>query len=202
MKRAAIMLAVMVGLAATAVAGERYTVQDKGGFGRTGRHVEFPSRYGWESYEVDFSFGLERHARALTRRSKLTLKVTMRDGSTWKYRCKASREDEMWANINKLYGKGISILTECRISPKKFAKAVDLDPDLVGDPTLVFHVTVKDGQASVGVQKGMYFVATGDINAGPMRNYAIMQSDPSNLGVIFASAGSPRLPGYYSTARR
>ena len=76
----------------------------------------------------------------------------------------------------------------CRIKPRKFAKAVRIDRDLVGEPTLVFQVMVKNGKARAGVQKGMYFLATGEIEAGSLNPYATPHQDPSELGVLFTSA--------------
>ncbi|MFC1680140.1 hypothetical protein ACFL2T_08035, partial [Elusimicrobiota bacterium] len=145
MMRALIAVAAVLSLAAPASAADKYTVTDKGGFGSTGRLVEFASRYGWHSYEVDFDFGVDLSERRLTRKSKLTVKIQRNDGSTWKYRCRAKDQRWMWANINRLYDKGISVLTECRIDPDDFAEAVDLESDLVGDLFLVQQGAVGGG---------------------------------------------------------
>ena len=176
-------------LAAPALADDSYRVKDEGGFAATGRFVEFPSRYGWESWKVDFKFGLEE--QQLTKNSTIELTVLKRDGKQWSYRCKAKRE-EMWATINRVYGKGFNIVAQCAIPAKKFAKAVDLERDLVGAPRLVFSVTVKDGKAEAGMQKGFYFVSEGQIEAGTMNQYASAGADPSNLGVLFASSSAYR----------
>jgi opacity protein-like surface antigen len=191
MKRMFLALAASVLLAGSASAAERYTVEDTGGFGSTGRFVEFASRYGWNGYRVDFTFGLDLAERSLTRDSKLTLTITRRDGSVWEYKCKASRErDRMWANINLLYSKGVSVMTECSIDPRRMAKAVDMEEDMIGQPTLVFHVMVKDGKATAGVQKGLYFTESGETH-GVMQQYMSRERDPSDLGVLFASALAP-----------
>ncbi|MFA5138379.1 MAG: hypothetical protein WC728_04025 [Elusimicrobiota bacterium] len=191
MRRAFLALAAFFLLAGSASAAERYVVEDTGGFGSTGRFVEFASRYGWNGYHVKFKFGLDMGERALTPDSDLRLTITRRDGSTFEYRCKASRErDRMWANINMLYSKGISVMTECGIDPGKLAKAVGMDEDMMGQPTLVFHVMIKDGQAAAGVQKGLYFTESGE-GYGAMQQYMSRDRDPANLGVLFASALAP-----------
>ena len=141
--------------------------------------------------------------RELTRKSSLTLTIKRRDGSEWSYRCRANRSQDMWANINRLYGKGISVLTECRINPKKFGKSVGLDADLVGEPTFVFHVMIKNGKARPGIQKGFYFLEGGQIEASSMSQYSTKYDDPSNLGVLFASQMAPHMhyPQYGISAR-
>jgi len=192
MKNSLIALAAVFLLAGSASATEKYKVVDEGGFGRTGRLVEFSSRYGWDSYKVEYDIRVDKAANRLARGSNLKLTVKRNDGSTWSYKCKAKDTDSMWANVNRVYGNGLSIMTECRINPKKFAKAVDLVPDLVGDPTLVFHVMIQDGKARPGVHKGLYFLGNDEIAAGGMHNYASERADPSNLGVLFATHPAPR----------
>jgi len=189
MRRALWALLAVVAFAGGASAEDRYSVTDHGGFGSTGRIVEFASRYSWDSYRVQFDFGLDLEAERLTEGSKLRLKIIRRDGSDWDYTCKASRD--MKANINKLYSKGISVLAECRIDSGKFARAVGIDEDLVGEPTFVFHVMVDEGRAAAGVQKGLYFTESNDIRVGEMAAYAVAQRDPSNLSVLFSSAMAP-----------
>jgi len=191
MKRALFAVCACIALAGSAAAAERFSVTDKGGFGNTGRLVEFANRYAWQSYEIKYEFGLDMESRSLTRKSQLNLTVHRTDGSKWEYRCRASEAGAMWANVNMIYGKGVSVLTECRISPKKFAKAVTLNEELVGEPTLVFHVMIKDGQATAGLHKGFYFTGDSEIAAGGMNQYATEGADPSNLGVLFASAMMP-----------
>lgn len=201
MKRSIIALAFLL-CAAGSVHAERYQVQDEGGFGFTGRRIEFANRYGWKSYKVDYDLDLDVAARRLNRRANLKITITRNDGSTWSYKCKAKDDARMWANVNKMYGKGVSVLTECRVPPKKFAKAVGLDADLVGDPTLVFHVMVNGNEAHAGVQKGFYFEEAGQIEASTMRQYVTLHGDPSELGVLFASRTSPRQYSNYSMAPR
>ncbi len=202
MKRSLAAFAVFILLSGTAFAGERYKGKDKGSFGSTGRFVEFSSRYGWDSYEAEFDFRIDMETRTLSRNSTLKIKIHRRDGKTWSYKCRARNSDMMWANINKLYSKGVSILTECRIKPKKFAKIVDLDWTVVGGPTLVFQVMVKDGKARPGLQKGFYFLKSGDIHNGSMLEYAASSNDPSQLAVLFTSAaGHPGLANYRILSR-
>lgn len=188
--RRALWVLALAALALPARAEERYSVKDKGGFGSTGRVVELASRYGWDSYELNFDFGVDLAAHGLEKGSKLRLRIIRRDGSDWQYTCKAG-PGGMTGNVNNLYGKGTTVLAECPISPRKFAKALGLDEDLVGEPTLVFQVTINDGKAVPGVQKGIYFVETRDISAGELAPYASPQRDPSNLGVLFSSAMAP-----------
>lgn len=193
MKRAAAALLLAAALAAPASAGG-FQVADEGGFASTGRFVELADRYGWASYEVRFRFDLDMEKGRLKPDSELYLRIHKKDGGRWAYRCRAEDPLEMWANVNRLYGKGVSVMTQCRISPKRFAKAVGLHQGLVGEPTLVFHVMVQDGQARPGVQKGIYFLAANDIEHGPMIHYATRHDDPSSLGVLFASIGGPDSP--------
>jgi opacity protein-like surface antigen len=202
MKRALKALILTLIFAAPAAA-EKHQVKDEGGFAATGRFVEFQSRYSWQKWKIDFDFNIDPTKRKLSRKSKLKLKITRRNGRTWSYTCKAKREGEMWANINRLYGKGTSAVVQCRIPPKKFAKAVGLDRDLVGEPTLVFQVMINNGKARAGVQKGLYFLVGGQIEASPMNQYASQSGDPSNLGVLFASSLAPSRhhPNYQPSSR-
>ncbi|MFH2202431.1 MAG: hypothetical protein ABIJ96_04915 [Elusimicrobiota bacterium] len=187
MKRSILALLAVCIFALPAAAEQRFKIKDKGGFAPTGRFIEFASRYGWESYEVEYDLGVDMANRRLASKSSLRLTIHRKDGSAWKYKCRAKNGSEMWANVNRLYGKGVSVLTECRIDPRKFAKSVELDYDLVGEPTLVFQVTINQDQARVGIHKGMYFLAGGQIEASPMNLYATSTGDPSNLGVLFSS---------------
>lgn len=191
MRRALMGLVAALALAAPASAETRYSVTDKGGFGSTGRFVEFATRYGWDTYELDFDFGVDEEAQRLTKGSRLRLTINRRDGSSWDYTCKASRSEEMQANVNRMLGKGTSVLTECRIDARKFAKSLEIDEDLVGEPVLVFHVMIDGGRAVAGLQKGLYFAESNDISVGEMAGYASAGRDPSDLGVLFASAELP-----------
>lgn len=192
MKRliAAALLAV---LASGASASDRYEVKDRGGFGSTGRLVEMATRFAWDSYEVSFDFGLEPTQRNISRDSVLKLSITRRDGSRWSTKCKAKHADRMWANVNRLYNKGVSVLAECRIPPGEFARLVKLDEGLVGGPTLVFQAMVKDGAAEAGIQKGFYFLNAAEIEAGELSTYSTREGDPSALSVVFHSAMAPYL---------
>ena len=62
---------------------EKYKLKDAGDFQPTGHRIEFADRYGWRTYAVDFRFGLDQGGRALTENSRITLKITKRDGKTW-----------------------------------------------------------------------------------------------------------------------
>lgn len=190
MKRfvAAALLAV---LASGASAADRYEVKDRGGFGSTGRLVEMASRFGWDSYEADFEFGLENAQRTISRDSTLKLTIHRRDGSRWSTKCKAKHSDRMWANVNRLYMKGVSVLAECRIPPGEFSRLVKLDEGLVGEPTLVFQAMVKDGEAEAGIQKGLYFLNAAEIEAGELSSFSTREGDPSALSVVFNSAMAP-----------
>lgn len=165
---------------------ETYSLKDAGDFTPLGQRVEFADRYGWRRYEVDFNFGLEEGSRSLTRGSKLAVKILRRDGSTWKYTCKAKNE-ALSANVNFIHGRGISVVVDCRIGQKEFAKAVDLDKDDVGFPSLVFHAMIQDGQVTAGAQRGLYFSPGGQLESSEMNAYAAVSEDPSSLSVIFRS---------------
>ncbi len=165
---------------------ERYTLRDGGDFAPAGYRIEFADRYGWQSYQVNFDFGLEQGGRTLTKDSKLTVKIARRDGKTWTYTCKAKGRDPMWANINYLFGQGISVVAECRIPEKQFAKAVDLDPQDVGQPNLVFQAMIDNGEVRPGAQRGVYFMPGGQIEASELSAYA-NANDPTNLAVVFRS---------------
>lgn len=190
MKRVLMALVLSV-LATGASAADHYRVKDRGGFGSTGRLVELSSRFGWSSYETDFDFGLDMGRRNITRDSTLKLTIERHDGTKWSTKCKAKKDRQMWANVNMLFGKGVTVLVECRIDPGDFADLVDLDEGLVGEPTLVFQALVKNGAAEAGVQKGLYFLSAAQIEAGELAPFATREGDPSALGVIFHSAMAP-----------
>ncbi|MFA6030260.1 MAG: hypothetical protein WC969_10430 [Elusimicrobiota bacterium] len=172
---------------ASPASAERYKVSDEGGFGSTGRFVELSSRFGWESYEVRFEFSLEPGERVLGNNSKLEIAIKRRDGSRWRHRCRVDEEGSMKVNINPRVGGGTSVLVECAILPKLFAKAVGVPVDLVGEPTLVFHAIVEGKEARAGVQKGFYFLPSGQSDAGPMGPYLSPEPDPANLGCLFSA---------------
>ncbi|MBI5244966.1 MAG: hypothetical protein HY922_14970 [Elusimicrobia bacterium] len=184
MKKAAMALLVSLCLTPAAKA-ERFSVTDKGGFGTTGRLVEFSSRFGWLSYEIKYDLSVDLNKRRLGENSKLEIAIHKNDGSRWRYRCRASSDDHrMWANINQIYGKGVQVMTECRLDPRQFSRSVDLNPEEVGEPTLVFAVRIMDGKAEAGVHKGLYFLGEA-AEGGSMSPYMSPEPDPSNLGVIF-----------------
>lgn len=168
------------------VRAEKYSLKDEGDFAPLGQRVEFADRYGWRRYQVDFDFGLDESNRSLSRGSKLHVKILRRDGSSWKYTCKAKNE-ALTANVNYIHGRGISVVVDCRISQKEFAKAVDLDKDDVGFPTLVFHAMIQDGQVTAGAQRGLYFTPGGQLQSSEMNAYAAVSEDPTNLAVVFRS---------------
>ena len=166
---------------------ESYSIKDEGDFAPLGQRVEFADRFGWLSYKVDFHFNLDSASRSLTRDSKLTIHIVKRDGRTWSYTCKAKGGAPMTANINFLYGQGISVVAQCRIAEKDFAKSVDLDKDDVGIPNLVFQALIKDGKVSAGAQRGLYFLPGGQIESSDLNAYAAANDDPSSLAVVFRS---------------
>ena len=166
-------------------AAEKYSLKDSGDFAPVGQRVEFADRYGWRGYRVEFDFGLLDGGRALTRDSKLTVRIARRDGSEWSYTCKAKGRDPMTANINFVYGKGISVVAECHIPEKEFAKSVDLHPDDVGRPNLVFQALIQDGQITPGAQRGVYFLQAGQIESSDLNAYALNGQD--GLAVVFRS---------------
>ncbi len=174
-------------LVPSAVWAEKYSVKDEGDFAPLGHRVEFADRYGWKSYSVRFDFSLDESNRALTKGSKLTLKIVKRDGKKWDYTCRAKDERGLKANVNFITGKGISVVVDCRIEGKAFAKAVDLDKDDVGLPNLVFHAMIADGQVTPGAQRGLFFQPGGQLDASELNAYAALGEDPSSLAVIFRS---------------
>src|SRR5579885_379322 len=105
------LLAVLLFIPAAASAGS-YSLRDSGDFAPAGYRVEFADRFGWKSYRVDFNFGLDGGG-ALSRGSKLEVKIDRLDGRSWSYTCKAKGSDPMTANVNFLYGKGASVVVTC-----------------------------------------------------------------------------------------
>jgi hypothetical protein len=180
------LLALLLLLPATAFA-EKYKLKDAGDFMPTGHRIEFADRYGWRTYAVDFDFSLDQAGRSFSPESKLKLKITMRDGKTWDYTCKGKGDQPLTANINYLFNQGISVVAQCRIPEKKFAKAVGLDPDDVGQPTLVFQAMIQDGEVRPGAQRGLYFVPNAQIESSELNAYAASNDDPTSLAVVFRS---------------
>lgn len=186
MKRTTIALMLSLFFAPLLHARPAFSIRDTGDFFPVGHRVEFADRYGWRSYTVDFDFGLDGR-RKLSKDSKLTLTVLKRDGDTWEYTCRVKRRGGIYANINYLHGKGISIVAQCRIDEEEFADAVGMHKDDVGIPNLVFHVLVKNGKVSAGAQRGLYFIPNGDFGTSELNTYASVDHDPSNLSVPFRS---------------
>ncbi|MDD5656455.1 MAG: hypothetical protein PHF00_04275 [Elusimicrobia bacterium] len=170
-----------------AAAAEKFSLHDEGEFQPLGQRVEFYDRFGWRGYAVDFDFGLDEESRALSRNSRLVLRIRKRDGGTWTYACKASGRQALSANVNFLYGKGISIVADCRIDEKAFAKAVGLHPEDVGVPNLVFHAMIRDGKVYAGAQRGIYFAPSAEAEASELSPYASGSDDPTSLAVVFQS---------------
>lgn len=182
-----IVLFVLLAFSSSAAAAASFMVEDEGGFFPTGRPVEFHDRYGWRSYRARFEFGLDSSGRALTKDSKLSLQVFKKDGEVWEYSCRAKGRDALTANVNVIPDKAVSVVVECRIPEREFAKAVDLDPLDVGIPNLVFHAIVQDGIARLGAQRGLYITPTPDSETGDLGVYASAEHSPSNPLVIFHS---------------
>lgn len=172
-------------------AAETFSIHDEGEFLPMGQRVEFYDRFGWRGYEVDFRFGLDERSRELDAKSRLTLRIAKRDGRTWTYTCKSSsRRRALSANVNFVYGKGISVVADCRIDRKAFAKSVGLHPDDVGVPSLVFHALVQDGKVTPGAERGIYFTPAVEIAASELSPYAAGGDDPTSLAVVFQSLQS------------
>ena len=103
---------------------ERYFLHDAGEFQPFGYGVEFYDRFGWRSYQVDFDFDLDIANLTLGRDSRLKLRIDKRGGGHWDYSCKTGGRRSLNANVNALYGQGISVVADCRIDNRSFAKAV------------------------------------------------------------------------------
>ncbi len=181
-------LSLFVSLLGAAAGATQFSIEDSGDFLPTGQRVEFADRYGWKQYHIRFDFGLEAGGRSLTKDSKLTVRIERREGKDWVYSCRARGRDGLWANINFLHGKGISVVAECRIDSDDFAKAVDLEAEDVGIPNLVFHAIVQSGQARPGAQRGLYIIPSGQFETSSLNAYASMADDPSSPSVVFRSA--------------
>src|SRR5689334_20840280 len=97
-------LTLILAAAASNASAANYTVSDVGDFAPAGHRVEFADRFGWDHYKVKFDFGLDE-GRTLSKKSNLVFEVTKRDGSTWKYACKAKGSNPLVANINYIHMK-------------------------------------------------------------------------------------------------
>ncbi|MBI5247461.1 MAG: hypothetical protein HY923_09780 [Elusimicrobia bacterium] len=174
-------LAAALLLAAPSFAGEKMTVKDAGGFDPAGRTVEFPDRFGWTSYEASFAFSLGDD-RTLENSSRLDLIIHRRGGGKWKYSCRASSE-ELSARVVPLGGR-VSVIAECRVRPKAFAKAVDLDADDVGAPVFVFEAVLEGGQVRAGGQRGLRFRPDSPVASLDLNPYA-SSPDAAGLALVF-----------------
>lgn len=153
-----------------------FTVAEAGDFDSTGRHVEFADRFGWRSYSLRFDFDL---IEGRVEKGRLLLEVVKRDGSVWKHACKAA-----WARASVVPGLGTSVAADCRIEPKKFAKAVGLDARDVGLPALFTQAMIVDGKARPGAQRGLYFLPDGGISDASLSSYTGGAQAPA---VVFRS---------------
>lgn len=168
-------------LTSPAFAGERMTVRDAGGFDPSGRTIEFPDRFGWTGYEAEFDFSLDEDG-ALSDASRLSIVIVRRGGKKWKYSCRASKED-LTARVVPLGGR-TSVIAECRVKPKAFAKAVDLDAEDVGAPMFVFEAVLEGGRARAGGQRGLRFRPDAPVASLDLSPYAA-SPDAAGLAVIF-----------------
>ncbi|MEQ1920424.1 MAG: hypothetical protein ABL955_14640 [Elusimicrobiota bacterium] len=168
-------------LAAPAFAGERLIVRDAGGFDLTGRTVEFPDRFGWRGYETEFSFSFADDGR-LSSVSRLNNVITRRGGGMWMYSCRASSAD-LTTRVVPLGGR-VSVIAECRVKPRAFAKAVDLDAEDVGAPVFVFEAVIENGQARAGGQRGLRFRPDAPVASLDLSPYAA-SPDAAGLALIF-----------------
>lgn len=174
------MRAAILTLLLASPAAAKYRISESGAFAAAGGFAE---RHGWRSYSVKFSFDLDLPARALSERSSIELRVELKDGRSWKARCRAS-DGSLSANVNALIGKGVSVMSECQLQPSGFAKAVGAKASEVGRPILVFHAMVEGGGARAGQQKGILLVPAGRMAAG-LVPYVSRDGDPSELAVLF-----------------
>lgn len=168
-------------LSAPAFAGERVQVRDTGGFDPSGRTIEFPDRFGWTAYEAAFDFSLGDDGR-LSRDARLDIVIVRRGGKRWKYSCRTSKED-LSARVVPL-GARTSVIAECRVKPKEFAKAVDLHPEDVGAPLFVFEAVLEAGRARAGGQRGLRFRPDAPVASMDLSPYAA-SPDAAGLAVLF-----------------
>lgn len=168
-------------LSSPAFAGERLTVRDAGGFDVSGRAVEFPDRFGWRGYEAEFSFSFDGDG-SLSGASRLNIVIARRGGKKWKYSCRAS-SDDLTTRVVPLGGR-VSVIAECRVKPKAFAKAVDLDAEDVGAPLFVFEAVIENGRARAGGQRGLRFRPESPVASLDLSPYAV-SPDAAGLAVLF-----------------
>lgn len=162
-------------------AAARITVRDQGGFDPAGRTVEFPDRFGWRSYEAKFSFSFSDDG-SMSDDSRLDIVIIRRRGKKWRYSCRTSRDD-LSTRVVQLPGR-TSVIAECRVEPKSFAKAVDLDAEDVGAPVFVFEAVVERGQARAGGQRGLRFRPGAPVASLDLSPFAA-SPDAAGLAVVF-----------------
>lgn len=186
MNAATLFLLLAVGTAAeSASAGERMVVRDAGGFDPAGRTSEFHDRFGWSGYEAEFSFSLDDDG-ALSGSSRLEIAIKRRGGGKWKYACRASKDD-LNARVVPGMGGRVSVIAECRVKPKAFAKAVDLDPEDVGAPAFIFEAVLEGGAARAGGQRGLRFRPDRPVASIDLSPYA-SNSEAAGLALVFRGA--------------
>jgi hypothetical protein len=166
---------------------DKFSLHDEGDFQPVGQRVEFYDRFGWAGYSVDFDFDFDEDSRALTKGSKLKLRIFKRQGRDWDYTCKSSGKRALAANVNFLLGKGISIVAECRIEAKAFGKLLGLYAEDVGSPGLIFHALIQEGKVVPGAQRGIYLAPAAEIAATELAPYVPTGDDPTALAVVFQS---------------
>lgn len=174
-------LALAALLSSPALAGEKVTVRDAGGFDPAGRTIEFPDRFGWTGYEAELAFSLDGDG-GLSGGSRLDIAIVRRGGKKWKYSCRASKDD-LSARVVPLGGR-VAVIAECRVRPKAFARAVDLHPDDVGAPLFVFEAVLEGGRARAGGQRGLRFRPDAPVASVDLSPYAAAP-DAAGLAVIF-----------------
>lgn len=181
MGKLALSCLLLASAASPVFAGERHAVRDAGGFDPSGRTVEFPDRFGWRSYEAEFSFSFDDDG-SLASSSRLEVVIARRGGKKWKYTCKAT-SDELTARVVPLGGR-TSVVAECRVKPKAFAKAVDLDAEDVGAPLFVFEAVLENGKARAGGQRGLRFRPDSPVASLDLGAFAA-SPDAGGLALLF-----------------
>ena len=177
-------------LAPAVARAEKYSLHDAGEFQPLGYGIEFYDRFCWRGYEVDFDFDLDLANLTLGRHSRLKLRIAKRGGGHWDYSCKTGGRRPLAANVNALYGQGISVVVDCGIESRAFAKALALDPKEVGAPRLVFQALVNNGRVLPGAQRGIFLNADGPGTAPELKPYVLGKEDPAGLAVVFQSRAS------------
>lgn len=165
-------------------AAERLSVTAKGGFDAEGRLVEFSDHFGWRSYEATFSFGLEEDGKTLTRDSKLDLAVVSKNGARRHMACRAKKGD-LSARVISIGGRQ-SVIADCRLSVKDFARAVELHHEDVGAPIFVFEAVIEGGHVRPGGQRGLYFRPDTPVLSSILVAYA-GNGGGSGLAVLFGA---------------